>query len=41
MRIAVATDHAGLSLKRIVSDWLREHGHEVVDFGVEWMEANR
>lgn len=35
MRIAVATDHGGLPLKRIVADWLREHGYEVVDFGVD------
>ena len=35
MRLAVATDHAGLPLKRLVADWLREHGHEVVDFGVD------
>lgn len=35
MRIAVATDHAGLPLKRSVADWLREQGHEVVDFGVD------
>ena len=35
MRIAVATDHAGLPLKRVVVDWLREHDHDVVDFGVE------
>ncbi len=35
MRIALATDHAGLSLKRVVADWLREHGYEVVDFGVD------
>jgi ribose 5-phosphate isomerase B len=35
MRIAVATDHAGLPLKRLVAEWLREHGYEVLDFGVE------
>jgi ribose 5-phosphate isomerase B len=35
MRIAVATDHAGLPLKQLISDWLREQGHEVVDFGVD------
>jgi ribose 5-phosphate isomerase B len=35
MRVAIATDHAGLPLKRLVADWLREHGHEVVDFGVD------
>ncbi|HZW01240.1 MAG TPA: ribose 5-phosphate isomerase B [Candidatus Deferrimicrobium sp.] len=35
MRIAVATDHAGLPLKELVADWLHEQGHEVVDFGVD------
>ena len=35
MRIAVATDHAGLPLKQAVAGWLREAGHEVVDFGVD------
>lgn len=34
MRIAIATDHAGLPLKEVVLAWLREHGHDVVDFGV-------
>lgn len=34
MRIAIATDHAGLPLKQLVAEWLREHGYEVVDFGV-------
>jgi ribose 5-phosphate isomerase B len=34
MRIAIATDHAGLALKRPIADWLRSAGHEVVDFGV-------
>jgi ribose 5-phosphate isomerase B len=33
MRIAVASDHAGLPLKRPILDWLKEHGHEGVDFG--------
>ena len=35
MRIAVGTDHAGLPLKRLVVEWLGEHGYEVVDFGVD------
>jgi len=35
MRIAIATDDAGLPLKHLVADWLREHGYEVVDFGVD------
>jgi ribose 5-phosphate isomerase B len=38
-RIAVATDHAGLPLKQVVVDWLRERGHDVVDFGVDSSEA--
>jgi len=33
MRIAIATDHAGLSLKQPIAAWLRAAGHEVVDFG--------
>jgi ribose 5-phosphate isomerase B len=35
MRIAVGSDHAGLPLKRLVADWLRDVGHEVVDFGTD------
>ena len=35
MRVAIATDHAGLPLKEPIADWLREAGHEVVDFGVD------
>jgi ribose 5-phosphate isomerase B len=38
MRIAVATDHAGLPLKEVTVDWLRQHGHDVVDFGVDTPE---
>lgn len=34
MRIAVASDHAGLPLKEPIIDWLRSAGHEAVDFGV-------
>src|SRR5687767_7662508 len=34
MRVALATDHAGLPLKEPVAGWLRDAGHEVVDFGV-------
>ena len=34
MRVAVATDHAGLPLKKHVAEWLTDHGYEVVDFGV-------
>ena len=34
VRVALATDHAGLPLKAPIADWLRTNGHEVVDFGV-------
>ncbi|CAN5587232.1 ribose 5-phosphate isomerase B [soil metagenome] len=34
MRIAIATDHAGLALKHPIAGWLRAAGHDVVDFGV-------
>lgn len=33
MRIALANDHAGTSLKNEVAVWLRALGHQVVDFG--------
>jgi ribose 5-phosphate isomerase B len=34
MRVAVASDHAGLPLKSPILEWLAEHGHEGVDMGV-------
>ena len=34
MRVAVATDHAGLPLKQPILDWLAAAGHEAIDFGV-------
>jgi ribose 5-phosphate isomerase B len=34
MRVALATDHAGLPLKQPIADWLTAAGHDVVDFGV-------
>ena len=33
MKIAVAGDHAGLTLKNHVAGWLREWGHDVIDLG--------
>ena len=33
MRIALAADHAGYSLKDELVTWLREAGHEVADLG--------
>src|SRR5690348_10312037 len=33
MKLAVASDHAGVALKQHVADDLRAHGHEVTDLG--------
>ncbi|MEO7143175.1 MAG: ribose 5-phosphate isomerase B, partial [Bryobacteraceae bacterium] len=33
MRIAIGADHAGLSLKDELRDWLRGRGHDVEDIG--------
>jgi ribose 5-phosphate isomerase B len=38
MRVALATDHAGLPLKAAIAQFLRSAGHEVVDFGVDSAE---
>jgi ribose 5-phosphate isomerase B len=35
MRVALATDHAGLPLKAPIAEFLRTAGHEVIDFGVD------
>ena len=35
MKIAIACDHAGFSLKQHLSKYLKEQGHEVVDLGVD------
>jgi ribose 5-phosphate isomerase B len=33
MRIAIASDHAAVSLKATLSEWLRGEGHDVEDLG--------
>jgi ribose 5-phosphate isomerase B len=33
MRVGIATDHGGFDLKNELANYLREAGHEVVDFG--------
>jgi ribose 5-phosphate isomerase B len=38
MRIAVASDHAGFPLKELIIEWVRELGHEPVDFGTSGPE---
>jgi len=35
MRIAVASDHAGLPLKSPILEWLKGAGHEPVDYGTD------
>jgi ribose 5-phosphate isomerase B len=35
MHIAIASDHAGFNYKSAIAAWLREHGHEVEDFGTD------
>ena len=38
MRVAVAADHAGFPLKDPIIGWVRELGHEAVDFGTDSTE---
>ncbi len=33
MRIAIASDHAAVSLKAVLAAWLTEAGHDVLDLG--------
>lgn len=35
MRIAIASDHAGFRYKTMLTQLLKQRGHEVVDFGTE------
>lgn len=37
MRVGIATDHGGFGLKEELVDYLREAGHEVIDFGAHSM----
>ena len=38
MRVAVAADNAGFPLKDLIMGWLRELGHEPIDFGTDTTE---
>ena len=40
MRIGIATDHGGFSLKEQLLSQLREAGHEVVDFGAHHLSKH-
>ncbi len=35
MKIAIGNDHAATALKFVIADYLRELGHEVVNFGTD------
>ena len=39
MKIAMASDHAGLELKRTITALLESMGHEVKDFGTHTSDA--
>lgn len=39
MRVWMASDHAGFSLKAHLRDWLRQQGHEVIDVGTHSEES--
>lgn len=39
MKIALASDHAGFTLKNEIADMLRADGHETVDFGAHSEQA--
>jgi len=39
MRIAFSADHAGVDLKDLLADWLREQGHDIIDLGTNSHES--
>jgi ribose 5-phosphate isomerase B len=39
VHIAIAADHNGLAMKAQLTDWLRDHGHEVDDRGTHGTET--
>lgn len=39
MKIAIACDHGGLNLKNKISEYLKEHNYEVVDFGTDSLDS--
>lgn len=40
MKIALGSDHAGYAYKQAIAEWLRQQGHEVLDFGAYGPEAS-
>ncbi len=39
MRIGIGNDHTAVAMKNEISDYLRELGHEVVDYGTDSSES--
>lgn len=39
MRIVMTADHAGVDLKDLLADWLREQGHDILDLGTNSQES--
>lgn len=39
MKIAIGNDHSAVELKEIISDFLREKGHEVLNLGTDTTES--
>lgn len=35
MKIAIGNDHGGVEMKNHLVGWLKEHGYEVVNFGID------
>ena len=40
MKIAIGSDHAGFEYKEGLKNWLKEHGHDVTDFGSHNSESS-
>ena len=39
MKIAIGNDHAATELKFVIMDYLKELGHEVINFGTDGTES--
>ena len=39
MKIAIGNDHAATELKFVIMDYLKELGHEVINFGTDTLDS--